>query len=329
MSDVGAQYRTIASSAGWIDQRHSGRLRLTGRDRAAFLNALVTNDVSTLTPGRSIYAAYLTPQGRMLADMTIYDRGDHLLVEVAPGLAAGLATRLDQLIFTEDVRVSDVSGAIAEIRLIGAEAASVAARVGGLAAAESARLPVGAHATAGDFTIAHADDRGWPVFDLFLPPDRFDSVVAQFGALDVPVLAAGIADALRIEAGRPLFGVDMNEDTIPLEAGLLDRAISKTKGCYVGQEVIVRVLDRGGGRVAKRLVVIEFEAALDAVEARGAALVHGGQDAGRITSAANSLRNGLGVALGYVGRTLAEPGERLAARIGTREAACVVRGLAG
>ena len=114
-------------------------------------------------------------------------------------------------------------------------------------------------------------------------------------------------EAVRIESGRPRFGVDMDADTIPLEAGLEARAISRSKGCYVGQEVIVRVQDRGHGRVARRLVGLTFDAAAG-VPAAGARIVSGEREIGRVTSAAWSPAQARPIALGYVHRDFVEAG---------------------
>ena len=114
---------------------------------------------------------------------------------------------------------------------------------------------------------------------------------------------------LRVEAGHAEWGVDMNADTIPLEAGLLDRAISTGKGCYVGQEVIIRVLHRGGGRVAKKLVRLRF-AGRD-VPAAGTPLSVDGREIGRVTSAVWSPRESAAIGLGYVHRDFAETGEEV------------------
>jgi len=113
------QYRTIATGAGWYDKRSRGRLRIDGRDAAAFLHALVTNDVLSLAEGRGVYAAYLTPQGRMIADLRVYRRQGHLLLETPPNLAGPLAARLDQLIFSEDARVADVSASLSQAGVAG------------------------------------------------------------------------------------------------------------------------------------------------------------------------------------------------------------------
>jgi folate-binding protein YgfZ len=133
------------------------------------------------------------------------------------------------------------------------------------------------------------------------------------------------AEVLRIESGRPRFGVDMDTDTIPLEAGIEDRAISMTKGCYVGQEVIVRVLHRGHGRVAKRLVWLDVRDA--EIPAPGDLIVAKEQEIGRITSAAFSPRAGAPLALAYVQRDFLADGTPVSVKSGGRVLQAKVRQL--
>jgi folate-binding protein YgfZ len=157
-------------------------------------------------------------------------------------------------------------------------------------------------------SVARIDQLGVPGYCAYV--ER-----ARAGALRAALQSGGAAEvsdaslaAARIEAGYPLFGIDMTESTIPLEAGIEQRAISFTKGCYVGQEVIIRVLHRGGGRVAKKLVALRIEGA---VPAHGATLRAGEREVGHVTSAADSPRLGP-IALGYVHRDFIAPGTALA-----------------
>ena len=261
MSSILDEYRTIGGGALWRERRDKGRLRVDGADRAAFLQALVSNDVSALVADSGLYATYLTPQGRMLADLHVYHRGDALLVVVPAEQAASLAARLDGLIFSEDARVADVTSEVAQILVVGGGAAdAIAAAIGADALAIEAdasrinALPSLAQIATPAGFVARSDDVAVPAFDLFVPAASRDDVVRALERAGAREASRDLVEALRIEAGRPAFGPDMTTDTIPLEAGLLDRAISTTKGCYVGQEIVIRVLHRGGGRVARRLV---------------------------------------------------------------------------
>jgi folate-binding protein YgfZ len=332
MAGTADQYHTIAEGVGWLDRTDRGRIRFAGADRVSFLQALLTNDIAALRPGLGLYAAWLTPQGRMIADLRIHHCGEELLAQVEAGTTARLVERFDQLIFTENVRVSNDSRATAQISVIGKNAPSVLAHAFGLTPLDPEQLitlPVLGHLRIGDVMVARSDESELPAFDIFVPQDERAAAVSrleEMGAVPAPL---ELLDALRIEAGRPLFGVDMTEETIPLEAGLLERAISTTKGCYVGQEIVIRILHRGGGRVAKRLVRLRFDDSLRDVPPAGTPLVIDGQSTGRITSAALSPSTGRVIALGYLPRERAEAGGQVTIEIAGAKHAAEIIGLAG
>ena len=308
---------------------YRGRIRIEGRDRVSFLQALLTNDLAALTRERGVYSAYLTPQGRLVSDLRLYDRGDHLLADVPAAVAASLVARLDGLVFAEDVRISDVSGDVGAIRVIGAQAAAcLATAVGADSAAITALPPLGCVDRPPVF-FTRSDEIEPPAFDLFFAAAERGSVIDGLQRTGVEPVSEDVGEVLRIEAGRPAFGPDMDDHTIPLEAGLLDRAISLTKGCYVGQEVIVRVLHRGGGRVARRLVKLAFDPALDVVPEASTPVRVDGSDAGRLTSAAFSPGRQRVIALAYLPREAAEASRGVTASVAGREWHADVTGLAG
>jgi folate-binding protein YgfZ len=155
------------------------------------------------------------------------------------------------------------------------------------------------------------------------PAPALTSALRDAGALDVNPETANVS---RVEAGRPVFGIDMDEDTIPLEAGIEGRAISMTKGCYVGQEIIIRVLHRGHGRVARRLVGLALDA-YSPVPERGSTIRAAERDIGRITSAVFSPALGHPIALGYVHRDFTAPSTPVAVITAKGELPAVVTGL--
>ncbi len=328
MADLSEEYRNVSKGAGWRLDRSRGRLQIAGRDAGSFLHALVTADVLAVPSGGGVYAAYLTPQGRMISDLSLYRRDDSWLADLPPGLAAPLLERLDGLIFSEDVRLTNVSDSTGLVSVVGAKAAEVVGRAVGVDAAELAALPLLATSHRHDVTVARTDAAAVPTFDLIMPTGQVAAVTAQLSREGAIEMRDETAEVFRIEAGRPAFGVDMDADTIPLEAGLLERAISLTKGCYVGQEVIIRVLHRGGGRVAKRLMRLEAERADDSI-APGSAILAADHDVGRVTSAAWSPSRGHAVALGYVHRDAAVDGRPVRIRSDRGDAPAVIVGPAG
>jgi folate-binding protein YgfZ len=286
-------------------------LLLTGADRSSYLQGLLTNDIAALSAGQGCYAALLTAQGRMLSDMRVSELGDRILIDLPGATAESVRQRLADFIFSEDVEVRDAAD-LAQLGVYGPKAASMLASL--LSPSSRERLEQMAidsneQLRFGDtpVTVVSSDDYGVAGFEVFvstLEAGRLSDAVRAAGAKDV---TADAVEVTRIEAGRPEFGADMDEHTIPLEAGIESRAISYTKGCYVGQEVIIRVLHRGHGRVARRLVGLLGTDA-DGTLTRGMRIEAERKLIGSITSAVVSPRLRRPIALGYVHRDFAEPG---------------------
>ena len=291
--------------------RPAGRLLIRGADRRAYLQGLLTNDIAALTPGTGCYAAMLTAQGRMITDMRVLELGDAILLDVPHELAAAIRAHLERFVFAEDVQVEDVSDSRTAIGVYGPRAIDVmqsAPLEGGAPAAlfASTRVRVAGR----DALVVRSDEPGIAGFDVLVAAGDAGPVRSALAAAGAVVATDADVEAVRVESGRPLFGADMDTETIPLEAGLEDRAISRAKGCYVGQEVIVRVQDRGHGRVARRLVGLTLDAA-SPVPGRNTTVGSGGKDVGRVTSATWSPSLARPVALGYVQRDFVEPGTHL------------------
>jgi len=310
------QYRALRDRAGLVDRSDRGRLRLTGRDRRDYLQGLLTNDIAALTAGSGCYACLLTAQGRMIADMSVVETGEAILMDLEGAVTARVGGHFEQFVFSEDVEVADVSASIAQLGVFGPRAADIVSRVLGdqgspLSTGDLQGLAVLANRTTAwsgtAATVVRRDDLGGLGFDLLIGTGHRETLaqaIRDAGAVDVD---PAVAEVCRIESGRPAFGKDMTEDTIPLEAGIEDRAISLTKGCYVGQEIIIRVLHRGHGRVARRLVGLTLGPDA-AVPIRGSAIRSGDREIGTITSAASSPALARPIAMGYVHRDFVEPG---------------------
>lgn len=301
------QYNAAHNSAVLVDRSSQGTIALTGGDRASFLHALLTNDIALLAAGQGVYAAFLTPQGRMISDMRVIETGHRMLLNVERDIAGPLAERFDTLVFSEDVQAKDATGELAVAGVHGPSAARMVQRATGISVVDLAGQYD--NMTSDSLTIVRDDSLGVPGYDVYVPATDADAMRARLIEAGAVMASEETAETLRIEAGRPRFGIDMTTDTIPLEAGLDDRAISFTKGCYVGQEVIIRVMHRGHGRVARRLVSIVLSNGT--VPARGDKIHVGERVIGEITSATASPRLGAPLALGYVQRDHAAPGTEL------------------
>jgi folate-binding protein YgfZ len=336
---ISDQYRALRETAviGAVSLRTA--IGISGKDRAAYLQGLLTNDIQAVGPGTGCYAAWLTPQGRMLTDIHLFESGEMILLDVPSGELSGTLQRLDQFLFSEDVQFADLSAALASVWIHGPAASSILEHVlmdapGCHAPAEPGDAPAEVRAlqawpeyhnarasfAGAPVVVARVSQLGVPGFCVYLEPGRaaeLERALVEAGAL---AAEPATIEAARIEAGYPLFGVDMTTDTIPLEAGIEGRAISLSKGCYVGQEVIIRVLHRGHGRVAKKLMALRIDGGLPAA---GAKILAADKDVGVITSAADSPRFG-SIALGYVHRDFASPGTSVAVDTPSGRAAAVV-----
>jgi tRNA-modifying protein YgfZ len=318
-----SEYLAARDRAGMIDLGARGRIVVRGEDRKTFLHALLTNDIALLSAGTGCYAALLTPQGRMVADMNLFELGDVMLIDVRREVKDTLLQRFDQLIFSEDVQLGDVSDAWGCVGLYGTRAAVIAGGalgrdLTGFGPFQNARLD----REGGLVVAARRDALGLPGFLLFAAGSALPGLTRALhdgGAMDLP---PEVAEALRVEAGEPVFLVDMGDDTIPPEAGIEAAAVSYLKGCFPGQEVLVRIRDRGHGKVVRKLVGLTIDG--NAAPAAGSAIVGDGKDIGHVTSAVISPALGKPIALGYVHRDFVSPGTIVSVAVGDARLAATV-----
>ena len=227
---VASDYELMSERAGLVDRSPRGKLLLTGAEAAEFLQGQVTNDVESLAPGRGCYAALLTHKGKMRGDMRIL-RGEHWIwVDTEPAVLPALVHTVTMYGIGRDVQHADVTSERALLSLLGP-----AAR-----AALSTEPPDEEHAfVEGEHGLYVATDLG---VDVISAAEDADEVSA---ALGLERASEAASECLRIESGRPRYGLDIDADTIPEEAGLNERAVSFTKGCYVGQETVARLHYKG------------------------------------------------------------------------------------
>jgi folate-binding protein YgfZ len=306
-------YQAARTRAAAIARTDRGRIVLSGQDRASYLQGLLTNDIAALAPGQGCYAAYLTPQGRMIADLYVHELGDVMLVTVPRAQTRVVIDKFEQFIFSEDVRLGDASDSFATVAIVGPNAAAVLREVSidgvdfdGMSEHAARR----GSWTGEPVIVTRVTDTGEAGYDVYVDAAKAPSFQQAIELAKVPFLDPDTADVLRLEAGIPKFGSDMTEDTIPLEAGIETRAISFSKGCYVGQEVIIRVLHRGHGRVARKLAGLTIESA--DVPAAGAIVASDAREIGQVTSAVLSPALQRPIALAYVHRDFLAVGTAVA-----------------
>src|SRR5262245_53130440 len=306
-------YDAARHRVGLVDRAEYAYIVVSGKDRASYLQGLLTNDIAALGPGQGCYAAYLTAQGRMIADLWVYELGDVMLLRLLRDVKPTVLAKLDQFIFSEDVQLGDVSDRFVGTALVGPQSAALLSSV--LDVPEHTLRELTEHGNlratfaSQSAIVLRSSDLGEPGFDVIVEAIAFQPLRAALHHAGAVEIDAATAETLRIEGGVPKFHQDMDEETIPLEAGIESRAISLTKGCYVGQEVIIRVLHRGHGRVARKLVGLL--ASKDGALSRGAIVKADGRDIGEVTSATWSPALQHPIALAYVHRDFVSPGTRV------------------
>lgn len=310
--DSAAEFTALQSSVAVLDLSCRSRLCLTGTDRVKFLHGQVTNDVQRLRSGEGCYAALVNAKGRMHSDLNIYRLADELLLDFEPGFAVGMAARLEKFVITDDVQILDAAPHYGLLTVLGPRAAEPVAQLGlpWTLPAQPLAFSTLSEATLGQlYLMRRAGDSVSPAagFDLFIPIASlgavFDKLVAAAKSLGGRAGGWEALETARITAGIPRFGQDMDENTLPPEAGLEARAISYSKGCYIGQEVIARI--RTYGQVARALRALRLPAGLSPLPLPGEKLLVDGKEVGHLTSVIP------GHALGYIRKEHNAPGTRL------------------
>ena len=325
--DAAAERDALRDSVGVLDLSFRSRLCVTGADRVKFLHGQVTNDVQRLRVGEGCYAALVNAKGKMHSDLNIYRLADELLLDFEPGYSAAVAQRLEKYVITEDVQLLDAAPHYGLLRVQGPRAGDAITQLGLPWELPAKPLTFSAHldTTLGQlYLMRRAGDLQSPPtlatntadgdckspahgFDLFVPTAAlgavFDKLIAAAKSLGGRACGWEALEVTRIEAGIPRFGQDMDETNLPPEPGIESRAISYSKGCYIGQEVIARI--RTYGQVAKTLRGLHLPGDLAKLPARGDKLLADGKEVGHLTSAVP------GFALGYVRKEHNAPGTAL------------------
>lgn len=292
------QYRAVREAAGVIDRSSVGKAEVEGRDRASFLQGMLSNDVKALAPGQGCAAAFLDAHGKVMALLRVYTLPDRLLLELPPGLTQKTLLLLDKYLISEKAAFEPVDEAYAVLSVQGAQAPALLARLVGrpmdLAPHAHVEATVAGIATR---VVQRSEFGARPGFFIWTAPDLAPPLRAALEEAGATPVEPAVAEVLRVEAGEPAYGQDVDESVILPETNL-EHLVSYTKGCYIGQEVVARVKYRG--HVNRALTGLTLEG--DRVPAPGAGVVAGERELGRVTSAVRSLGLGVPIALGYVRR---------------------------
>jgi tRNA-modifying protein YgfZ len=235
--ELDAQYRLLREGAGLFARPDRRWIAIGGAEAGDYLQGQVTNDVEALSPGEGCYAALLNRKGRMEADMRVLRLEDEFLVETEALAADALLRHLSMYKIGREVSVEEATDRATTLSLLGPGSARVADC--GPLAPEHAHRPL---AFGAGEARAIATDLG---IDLLVAPDEVAAVSAQLVAAGAEPVGFEAAEIVRVESGRPRFGAEMTTATIPEEAGINDRAVSFTKGCYIGQETVARLHYKG------------------------------------------------------------------------------------
>ena len=287
---LATDYRAITEACGLLDRSERGKLALTGADAKEFLQGQVSNDVEGLTPGAGCYAAFLTPKGKMLGDVRILRSDDELLLDTERVALQPLFNMIRRFSLGYQVELHKRTLERGMLSLLGPAAAELAG-AGALPSNEHAH---GLFEVPGAGVLARAirTDLGVDLLCDAADTSALGAALEDAGAVAVSEQAA---ECLRIERGRPRYGIDLDETVIPQEAGLNERAVSFTKGCYVGQETVARLFYRG--KPNRQLRGLR----LSGPTQTGEELAYEGRTVGRVTSVATSPRLGP-IGLGFVRR---------------------------
>jgi len=322
--DPAGEYEAATSGVAVFDRSHRTRLVVKGRAPGQMLNGVLTGrmpaapSVSAADSGEEVWAgvstyhAVLTPKGKMVSDLWATLRGDEetagFLLDVPVAGRAGLLALFTKVLPPRFAAVEDATAALSTITLVGVGAPALVSQAvlgGAVAAEELEAFEEGAWRALGSpvegLVVTRTSEVGPPAFSVTGPSEAIVSLWESVVAEGARPAGLGVWSTLRVEAGRPTFGTDMDGDTIPNEAGIVDRAIDHTKGCYTGQEVIVRIRDRGHvNRHLRRIVLGDVP-----TPSAGAELLAtdgSGKVVGKVTSAVQSPAHRGVVALAYVAR---------------------------
>jgi aminomethyltransferase len=308
--DAAAEERALAESAGLFDLGQPGQTRLTGPDRRTFLQGMVTHEVLKLPDGQATWALLLNIKGRVLAELLVVAREDELLLITDALTRERVPATLGQYLIMEEAELTDVTDGRAALSLQGPRAAEVLAGAG-------LPVPSGPLAVAegpGELLVV-GDDRfaAGGGADLIGPMETLRGLLPGLLAAGAVQIGQRAVEARRVLAGRPRYGLDVDDHHFPQEAMLDARTVSWDKGCYLGQEVVCRIKFRG--HVNQRLTALELvDGDGDDAVTGGASLFaesEPGKPAGQITSWLRSPSTGKRVGLAYVRAAHARPGARL------------------
>jgi folate-binding protein YgfZ len=321
-ADPQQEFSALLNGCGIYDLGFRARISLSGCDRVRWMNGMVTNNIRDLAVGHGVYAFLLNPQGRILGDMQVYNRGESLLVETDRSQVEKVIATFDHFIIMDDVELANISEKQTALGLAGPRSRELLNAVG-IAVPEMEPSQVmtpqcACECDCLECTVIRGEDAPRESYEIWLDSkDVYKTWQALISAGATPVGSEAL-EMQRIAAGIPLYGVDIRERDLPQETEQM-RALNFNKGCYVGQEIVERIRSRGNVHRKFTGFLIEGAAEISA----GAKIVAAEKEVGEVTSVA-ALRTGPDerrIALGYIRREVGIPGRQVT--IGTSSATVI------
>jgi len=314
MPDLAAEYRAAREGVALFDRSMLGKLSVTGRDRLAFLQGMLTNDVKDLQPGQGAPAAFLDAHGKVTVLLVVYAAADRLLIELPASLTEKTLQTLDRYLISEKAYFEGVDDAFAILSVQGPTARGLLEGLAGIALALAPYDHAEVTIDGAPARVINRSESPSPGFHCWVPAEHAATVRSALESAGAVPAGDETLEVLRIEAGQPWYPNDV-DDSVILPETRLDGLVSYTKGCYIGQETVARVKYRGHVNRALSGLVIEG----DRVPGQGAQVTADGKEVGRVTSAVHSVALGRPIALGYVRREHFEPGSAVTVVDGTGE----------
>jgi folate-binding protein YgfZ len=325
--DSAREYAAVRSAAGFLDFSHRGLLQFTGPDRLSYLQGMLSNDLRLLGPGQGQYATILNQQGKVLADLRVLCSENSFYLDFWAILKDKIVDHLNRYLVADEVEIADRSEGYGMLSIQGPDSEALLR-----ALLEQTALPgepmehVIAAVDGAKICVVRDSHTGEVGFDLIVPTSNLENIGQRLTAIGKQFSAAWVGEeaqnVLRLEAGIPRYGVDFTADNLLLEVGL-DHAVSFTKGCYLGQEVIERIRSRG--HVNKKLAGLLLDGSEPA--SAGDAILAVEKEVGVITSAVYSPSLGRPIAMGYVHRDFWTPGTKLSIKQDTASFSATVTDL--
>lgn len=311
--NVEAEYRAVRESAGVIDLSWRGKIRFVGPDRHQWLQGQISNEVLSLPPGKGQEACALEVKGHIVAFLRLVNAGEYLLADINPDICAATIQRLDFYRIMEKVDLQNATGELGLVGVYGPKSHELMAEWLNGWLAESEYDCTEREVAGAKWLIVNTQLTREGGYEIYAPRTVVTDLIAELVKRGATPFGIEALNIFRVENGRPWQPFELNEGVFPHEAGIENRAVSFTKGCYIGQEVVARIHSRG--HVNRKLVQLKFSGeVLPNHDDKLIAADHE-REIGRVTSVVRSPHEGL-IGLGYVRREHAEPGTRLITRSG-------------